>query len=446
MSINSPEPSVLKRWLIFNSVGVFGIVVQIVILWLLVSQAGLRYLPATGLAVEAAVLHNFFWHEHWTWADRVKDSKGGLARRLLFFHIANGFISVAGNLVLMQFFAERLGLHYIFANLLAVAICAILNFAAGDRVVFRSTPECGKKGDLNMTNKSFRITAGAFLLIAASSFLGTAPVKAADLQPETIQAWRSAVEVTENRISKELSSQRGFLAFDFLDPKNAAQERQAVLAGEIRIIQVDTTKDLRVPSGMIHHWRGSVFIPGVPLDFILSRVKNPNLEDTKQEDVLDSRILERDPDGLKLYLKLQRSKIVTVVYNTEHVVRYKKLGPCEESSSSFATKIAEVERTGNNKEREKPEGHDRGFLWRMNSYWRFQQVEGGVIVECESMTLSRSIPSFLEYFVRPLINSTARESMHRTLESMRIRMVRAYTSISGQQAPSASPLTSLHAR
>jgi len=64
----------------------------------------------------------------------------------------------------------------------------------------------------------------------------------------------------------------------------------------------------------------------------------------------------------------------------------------------------------------------------MNSYWRYQQVNGGVIVECESMTLSRSIPFLLEYMIRPLINSTARESMQRTLQSMRTRMARAYTS------------------
>ena len=95
-------------------------------------------------------------------------------------------------------------------------------------------------------------------------------------------------------------------------------------------------------------------------------------------------------------------------------------------SSSIATKISEIERLNGNTEREKPEGHDRGFLWRMNSYWRYQQVPGGVIVECESMTLSRSIPSFLEYMVRPIINKVARESMHRTLQSMKARILRSY--------------------
>jgi putative flippase GtrA len=412
----------------FNSVGVLGILVQISILWLLISGAQLGYLPATALAVEAAVLHNFFWHEHWTWADRTKDCNGCFLRRLLSFHIANGLISLTGNLALMQLFVGRLRLHYLPANFLAVGICALLNFVAGDRVVFRRAEKCLKREGTDMTNKSSRLAVGAFLITTASLLLAAEPAGAADLQPETLKAWRAAVEMTERRISNELASQKGFLTLDFLNSTEAARERQAVLSGEIPIKRVDTGEAVHVPDGMIHHWRGSVFIPGIPLDFILSRVKNPNLDDTRQEDVLDSRVLQKDPEGLRLYLKLQRSKIVTVVYNTEHLIRYKKHGPTRESSSSTATKIAEVEYLSGNKEREKPEGHDRGFLWRMNSYWRYEQVGGGVIVECESMTLSRSVPFLLEYFVRPLINSTARESMHRTLDSMRMRMVRAYRS------------------
>ena len=252
---------------------------------------------------------------------------------------------------------------------------------------------------------------------------------AADLRPETLKAWHATVEAAEQRIEKELSSQKGFLALDFQDPLRAAREREAVLSGDIPVQKVSTNKDgedIRIPDGLIHHWRGSIFIPGVPLNFVLSRVRNPASDDTRQEDVLASRILESAPGQIKLYLKLQRSKIVTAVYNTEHLVRYQASGPGRAFSSSIATKIAEVERLSESGEREKPEGHDRGFLWKMNSYWRYQQVPGGVIVECESMTLSRSIPSFLALAARPIINSVARESMQRTLQSLRTRLVQAY--------------------
>ena len=428
-------PSAFKRWMMFNSVGAMGIVVQITVLWILASHFQIGYLLATGLAVEAAILHNFFWHERWTWADRTKNCSNGFLRRFLYFHTANGVISLAGNLLLMQLFVGKLGMHYMPANLISVATCAILNFLAGNQLVYRDATVPLQKGGKDMISKSFRIAAAAFIIAAASFISMTKPVSAAELKPETIKAWQTAVETTERRIAKELSSNDRFLALDFLDPKEAAQERQATLSGQIPIRKVSISEEIKVPDGMIHHWRGSVFIPGVPIDFILTRVKNPNLEDTKQEDVLDSKVIERTPNSLKLYLKLQKSKLVTVVYNTEHLVRYNNYGPDQESSSSIATKIAEIEFTSNKKEREKPEGQDRGFLWRMNSYWRYQQVDGGVIVECESMTLSRSVPFLLEYIVRPLINSTARESMNRTLDSMRTRMVQSYGSIPSLRIP-----------
>lgn len=425
MNNSSRIPSITKRWLIFNFVGAMGFTVQIIVLWVLVSGFEIGYLLATGLAVEAAIVHNFIWHEHWTWADRVKDRDGGVIKRLLYFHTANGLISLALNLALMQMFVGKLDIHYLPANLISVAVCAILNFVAGNHFVYRSTP-VQQKGGSDMVAKSFRDAAAVFIMTATFFLSTSTPAGAAELKSETIKAWNAAVKQTERRISAELSSDKGFLALDFQNPQKAAGEKRELLSGKISIKQISTGERINVPKGMIHHWRGSVFIPDVPLDFILSRAKNPDLEDKRQEDVLDSKILERTPDRLKLYLKLQRSKVVTAVYNTEHLIQYKNHGPGKESSSSIATKIAEIEFVSDNREREKPQGHDRGFLWRMNSYWRYQQVDGGVIVECESMTLSRSVPSLLEFAIRPLIKNTARESLHRTLESMRSRMIRAY--------------------
>ena len=92
---------------------------------------------------------------------------------------------------------------------------------------------------------------------------------------------------------------------------------------------------------------------------------------------------------------------------------------------SEALKIAELEFPNSAREKEKPQGSDHGFLWRLNSYWRYQQVDGGVLVECESVSLSRSIPTVLEFLVRPIINRMARRSMQRTLEGLRDRIVRS---------------------
>jgi len=248
---------------------------------------------------------------------------------------------------------------------------------------------------------------------------------AADLQPETVKAWTAYTEATEQRIATEVSSPNGFLALDFKTGTEAKDDRRALLAGKTLIEQVKTYdrrgRAMEIPEGTVHHWRGAIFVPGATLEDVLDRLRNPVPADAEQEDVLAYKVLEKSPGQYRIYLKLQRSKIVTVVYNTEHLVRYRLHGNTRVSSSSVATKIAEVERR-NNVERELPQGHDSGFLWRMNSYWRYEKVDGGVIMECESMTLSRSIPAVIQVMARPLIKGVARESMQRTLETLRGRM------------------------
>jgi hypothetical protein len=124
---------------------------------------------------------------------------------------------------------------------------------------------------------------------------------------------------------------------------------------------------------------------------------------------------------MRVSLKLQRKEIVTAVYNTEHIVVFSHAGGLRATSTSTATKIAEIEAINTRQERERPAGDDRGFLWRLNAYWRYEQVANGVIAECESITLSRDIPAVVRFAVRPLVERTARESMARTLASLRTR-------------------------
>jgi hypothetical protein len=269
----------------------------------------------------------------------------------------------------------------------------------------------------------------ALLIMATPCVLPQIFAEAADLGPDTLKAWNLFVDIQEKRIAEEIASQKGFLALDFQNPQARDQERRLIFSGNISIqpmtSQASESGEIRIPGGIIHHWRGSVLVPGTNLDYVLSRVQHPELETSRQEDVLDSRVLERSPDQMKLFLKLQRSKIVTAVYNTEHIIRFFQHGTGRASSRSIATKIAELNQINGNTEQEKPEGHDRGFLWKMNSYWRYQQAAGGVIIECESITLSRSIPSLLDAIIRPIIRNIAQDSMQRTLQFMRLRLDQA---------------------
>jgi putative flippase GtrA len=128
----------LRHWLKFNAVGMVGVAVQLLALAVFKSGLRLNTMTATFLAVETAVLHNFFWHERWTWIERtrVKTSVRDVLSRLIRFNMANGLISIAGNLLLMWILVDRIHLQYLAANLIAIGTCSLINFLVSDRFVF----------------------------------------------------------------------------------------------------------------------------------------------------------------------------------------------------------------------------------------------------------------------------------------------------------------------
>jgi putative flippase GtrA len=124
------------RWLKFNLIGALGIAVQLAVLLGLKSGFHLNYLLATALAVETAVLHNFLWHERYTWADRVRPSWRKSLPRLLRFNLATGGVSIAGNLALMKLLVGRGHVNYLIANGIAIASCSLLTFLVSEGWIF----------------------------------------------------------------------------------------------------------------------------------------------------------------------------------------------------------------------------------------------------------------------------------------------------------------------
>jgi hypothetical protein len=246
------------------------------------------------------------------------------------------------------------------------------------------------------------------------------------LRPEGATAWTAYVGLVERRVARELASAGPFLATD-RQPDHAAR-RAALRAGEVLVDEVREAgadgDQFDVPSALVHHWRGVVFVPGATIDGILARLSDtpPGAD---QPDVLASRVLERTPTGLRVYLRVQRRKFVTVVYDTEHEVSIQRLTPMRAATSSTATRIDELADVGTARERALAPGDDHGFLWRWNAYWRYEQAPGGVFVECESVSLSRDVPGFVRALAGPLIRRTARESMERTLVTFRDQTRRA---------------------
>ena len=341
----------------FAMVGSFGFALQLGTLTLLTQAVGWPYEPATALAVALAVLHNFWWHERWTWRDRTA-SRRGLAGRIARYYVTTGVTSLAGNLAMTAIGVELLGWSPIVANAVAVAGTSLANFVMSDRWVFG------------------RLAAATAVALCAS------PVQAsgAELRPETLAAWNTYVMTTERRL--DAGGEPGRNA---LEPSGH---------------QID------VPGGAIHDWRGSRLIRGVTVDRLLRSLMFPGTP-PPQQDVLEARVLGRSPDSLHVYLKLVRRTIMTVTYETEHTMTFRRHSETLATSRSVATRIAELD------------GRDRGFLWRLNSYWRYVQVGDAVRVELESLSLSREVPALLRPVAGQVINRIARESITQTLEALR---------------------------
>ena len=229
------------------------------------------------------------------------------------------------------------------------------------------------------------------------------------LTPPVDAGWNAYLSAAETRIRAE----RG----------QAIPRRPGVERGEIYIEQINETGpdgNLEVPDTGVHHWRGTVLVPGARLDDLVSRLEREP-PDTRQEDVVSSSILEARPGWMKVAIRVRRALILSAVFDTEHEVRFGWHGPARAASWSTATKIVEIAEAGTPKERPKSADEDRDLLWRWNAYWRYEQVERGVLVECESITLSRSVPLLLRPVAGPLVSHVARESMDRTLAVFRER-------------------------
>jgi hypothetical protein len=262
--------------------------------------------------------------------------------------------------------------------------------------------------------------------VAMASTLAAAPPAAVlpDLSRQALAGWDQYVEATRHRIDVEMAAAPKFLALDFAS--SAAVDRAAVLAGAMPVAEAHTTRPgggaIEVPDAWVHHWRGAVLIPKVTLDQVFARLET-SVPGTGRGDVIASQIRARNGDALKVFIKVQRQvhfvTAFTFVYNTEHDVRFTRRDPSHGSSVSIATKIAEVADNGTPGEHENAAGDDKGFLWRWNSYWRYEQVAAGVIAECESITLSRTAPFGTGFIASHFERGEAPASMTRALVNLR---------------------------
>ncbi len=275
-----------------------------------------------------------------------------------------------------------------------------------------------------MTKDVIKLRPLGFLLVLLLLAPQTPEVMSADLTPKTLEAFERYVQATEARINKELARRGEFLYVEGLPEPQRSQALAKLKRGNVymeRLRTLDASgRRIEAPDGIIHHWMGAVFIPGVTLPQTLALVEDyDHHQDIYKPEVVRSKLLSRSGNDFKIFYRLRKKKVITVTLNTQHDVRYFPVDATHCYSRSYSTRIAEVADADTPQEHEKPIGHDGGFLWRMNSYWRFEQKDGGVYVECESVSLTRDIPTGLGWLIKPFITGIPRESLLMTMNSTR---------------------------
>ena len=243
------------------------------------------------------------------------------------------------------------------------------------------------------------------------------------LKAGTRQAFEQYVKLTETRNEAELKHAVNLFWIDGLPEEQRAEAYAALKHGEVRMRRLETRDNgalIRCPGGLIHHWAGMVFVPGAKLEDVLGVLEDYDHHSVYfSPDVERSRIESRDGDHFRVFLRFRRHKVITVVLNTEHDVEYFRDAAGKAHSRSSAVRIAEVENAGKRDEREKEPGSDGGFLWRMETWWRMQEADGGVYVQSEVASLTRDIPPGLGWMIGPFVTGIPKETLTFTLEATR---------------------------
>jgi len=235
------------------------------------------------------------------------------------------------------------------------------------------------------------------------------------LSPETLKSFEVYVRDAEAGMEAALPEDQKFLWSD-----GDAKRAQQVRGGEIVAQFWAGSGPAKVPDGLIHDWIGTVFVPGTTVETTLALVQDyDHHQDIYQPGVLISKLMRHRGNDFEIYMRLLKKKILTVVLDTDHDVQYRCLDAKRWLCRSYTTRIAEVEEAGSAKEQVFPPDTGYGFLWRLYSYWRFQERDAGVYIECRAISLTRDVPFGLGWIVEPIIQKLPRESLVDTLDCTR---------------------------
>lgn len=240
-------------------------------------------------------------------------------------------------------------------------------------------------------------------------------VKPVQLNPPTLEAFNAYILEAEREMEQTLHGTEPFLW-----SQQQAERAQKVGQGQIVAQLWSGRGPVKVPSGLIHDCIGAAFIPDSTIHGVFAVIQDyDNHNNVYKPEVLDSKTIRNEGHDFQIYLRLLKKKIITVVLDTDHEVHYYPVDRGRWACRSHTTRIAEVENPEGQNERIMQPDIGHGFLWRLYSYWRFEERDAGVVVECRAISLTRDVPFGLGWAIEPIIQKLPKESLINTLEATR---------------------------
>jgi len=207
-------------------------------------------------------------------------------------------------------------------------------------------------------------------------------------------------------------------ATGFLSPVSGA-EAEKLRRGELVIEKLTPANGADLAGAMLHHWRGTAFAPGATAaDFERLMRDFGGYPRYFSPEVTQARMVSQAGDRFQTVMRVRQKHVITVVMDTAYDVSFGRLDARHGYSISRSTQISEIDSPGTAREHALSGKQEHGFLWRLTTYWSYEERDGGVTMQIESISLTRSIPTGLGWAVGPFVESVPRESLEFTLRSV----------------------------
>jgi hypothetical protein len=245
--------------------------------------------------------------------------------------------------------------------------------------------------------------------------LAVVPISvSADPSPPAVSAFDSYASTVESRLAQQHRAQNTFLVPTASAPQSEARLRR----GELIVDNLTPFPPHDSSGAMLHHWRGTAFVPGATAADFLRVTQDFNAYPKYfAPQILHAKVIAQQADRLQASMRVRQHHLVTVVFDITAEIAYGRLDLQHQYSIAHSTKISEIDAPGTAREHALSSGEEHGYLWRLNTYWSFEERDGGLYMQIESVSLTRSVPPGLGWVIGPFVESVPRDSLEFTLRS-----------------------------